>query len=46
MNSIRPLRNETAYQAVRNGLILLFAGILLFAATLAYPSLCPGHLEA
>jgi hypothetical protein len=46
MNSIRHLRNETAYQAVRNGLILLFVGILLFAATLAYQSLCPGQLAA
>jgi hypothetical protein len=42
MNSIRHLRNETAYQAMRNGLVLLFAGVLLFAAALAYQTLCPG----
>lgn len=36
MNTIRHLRNETAYQALRNGLILLFGSLLLFAATLAY----------
>ena len=38
-NNIRHLRNETAYQAVRNGLSLLFAAFLVFAATLAYQSL-------
>jgi hypothetical protein len=41
MNIIRHLRNETAYQALRNGLILLFASILIFAGTLAYQSLFP-----
>lgn len=41
MNDIRHLRNETAYQALRNGLILLFAGLLLFAAVLAYQFVCP-----
>lgn len=41
MNNIRHLRNETAYQALRNGLILLFVAILLFAATLAYQTLYP-----
>ena len=30
MNTIRHLRNETAYQALRNGLLFLFAGILVF----------------
>ena len=40
-NNIRHLRNETAFQALRNGLILLFVGLLLFATTLAYQSLCP-----
>ena len=40
MNTIRHLRNETAYQALRNGLLLLFAGILIFLVTLAYQSLC------
>jgi hypothetical protein len=38
-NNIRHLRNEAAYQAVRNGLFLLFAAFLVFAATLAYQSL-------
>ncbi|MGH2544293.1 MAG: hypothetical protein ACRDIB_15980 [Ardenticatenaceae bacterium] len=41
INNIRHLRNETAYQALRNGLLLLFAGFLTFAVTLAYQSLCP-----
>ncbi len=41
MNNIRHLRNETAYQALRNGLFLLFVGILIFAAMLAYQSFCP-----
>jgi len=36
MNIIRHLRNETAYQALRNGLSLLFVGTLIFAAMLAY----------
>ena len=40
INNIRHLRNEAAYQALRNGLFLLFAAILIFAATLAYQSLC------
>ena len=39
MNIVRQLRNEAAYQALRNGLWLLFIGILVFAATLAYQSL-------
>ena len=39
MNIIRHLGNETAYQALRNGLLLLFVGILIFAATLTYQSL-------
>ena len=38
MNIIRHLRNETAYQALRNGLLFLFAGILIFVVTLAYQS--------
>ncbi|MFN3627700.1 MAG: hypothetical protein ACK4S3_07450 [Parvibaculum sp.] len=41
MNNIRHLRNETAYQALRNGLILLFVALLVFAATLVYQDLCP-----
>lgn len=41
MNNIRHLRNETSYQALRNGLFLLFVGILIFAAMLAYQSFCP-----
>jgi len=46
MNIIRHLRNETAYQSLRNGLFLLFAGILIFAATLAYQFLCPAALTS
>ena len=34
MNIIRHLRNETAYQALRNGLCLLFVGIVIFATAL------------
>ena len=30
MNNIRHLRNETAYAALRNGLLFLFAGIIVF----------------
>lgn len=41
MNIIRHLRNETAYQALRNGLILLFAGLLLFATLLARQTFWP-----
>jgi hypothetical protein len=41
MNLVRHLRNETSYQALRNGLSLLFGAILIFAATLAYQALCP-----
>ena len=36
MNIIRQLRNETAYQALRNGLCLVYAGIMIIAAMLAY----------
>lgn len=36
MNIIRQLRNETAYQALRNGLCLIYAGIMIIAAMLAY----------
>ena len=39
MNIVRHLRNETAYQALRNGLLILFAGILGFSATLVLQSL-------
>lgn len=39
MNRIRHLRNETAYQALRNGLLMLFLGILIFLVTLTYQSL-------
>ena len=44
MNTIRHLRNETAYQALRNGLWLLFTGILIFLTALAYQSLYPSAL--
>ena len=36
MNIIRQLRNETAYQALRNGLCLVYAGIMIIASMLAY----------
>lgn len=41
MNIVRHLRNETGYQALRNGLFLIFAAILIFAAALGYQALCP-----
>lgn len=41
MNTIRHLRNETAYQALRNGLILLFGSFLVFYGQLAFQNLCP-----
>ena len=33
MNQIRHLRNETSYQALRNGLLLIFGGIALIFVT-------------
>ena len=39
MNIIRHLRNETAYQTLRNGLWLLFVGIVIFATALVLT--CP-----
>lgn len=41
MNIIRQLRNETAYQALRNGLWLAYAGIMIIAAMLAYQAFFP-----
>ena len=41
MNNIRHLRNETAYAALRNGLLFLLAGIIVFAATIVYQSFPP-----
>lgn len=35
-NIIRHLRNETAYQTLRNGLVLLFLAIISFVGILAY----------
>ena len=41
MNQIRHLRNETSYQALRNGFLLIFAGIMLHFITAIYgPSGC------
>jgi hypothetical protein len=40
MNSIRLLRNETSYQALRNGLILLFLGLMIFIMGLSHQTLC------
>ena len=42
MNIIRQLRNETAYQALRNGLCLVYAGIVTIAAMLAYETFFSG----
>ena len=41
MNIIRQLRNETAYQALRNGLWLAYAGIMIIAGMLAYQAFFP-----
>ena len=41
MNNIRHLRNETAYAALRNGLLFILAGIIVFAATIVYQSFPP-----
>lgn len=41
MNIIRHLRNETAYQALRNGLLLLVVGILVFLISFAYQLFYP-----
>ena len=38
MNQIRHLRNETSFQALRNGLVLIFAGIILFFVAAVYES--------
>ena len=45
MNNIRHLRNETAYQALRNGLLLLFAGIIVLTGTLVYQRFLPSSPE-
>ncbi|MDE0301908.1 MAG: hypothetical protein OXJ38_01685 [Gammaproteobacteria bacterium] len=39
MNITRHIRNEAAYQSLRNGLWLLFLGLLIFATTFAYQHL-------
>ena len=39
MNVVRHLRNETAYQSLRNGLGMLFMGILIFSMTLTFQSM-------
>ena len=39
MNVVRHLRNETAYQSLRNGLAMLFMGILIFLVTLTVQSM-------
>ena len=38
MNQMRHLRNETSFQALRNGLLLIFAGIALFFSTEVFES--------
>ena len=39
MNITRHIRNEAAYQSLRNGLWLLFLGLLIFSTTFAYQHL-------
>lgn len=39
MNLVRHLRNEAAYQALRNGLVALLLGILIFSAALTAQSM-------
>ena len=46
MNLVGHLRNESAYQALRNGLVLLFVGILLFSMTLTVHSMRSGSSVA
>ncbi len=43
MNIIRHLRNETAYQALRNGLFLLVVGILVFLISFVYQLFYPAQ---
>lgn len=40
INLVRHLRNETAYQSLRNGLIMLFLAAIIFAALLGIQTLC------
>lgn len=46
INIIRHLRNETAYQSLRNGLILLFLAAAVFVVFLALETLAPGWWES
>ena len=43
MNQIRQLRNEVSFQALRNGLVLVFAGIVLFFVAAVYEP--PGGIQ-
>jgi len=42
MNIVRHLRNESAYQCLRNGFLCLFAAVILYAASVAAHALWPG----
>ena len=46
MNIIRHLRNEVAYQSLRNGILLIFLGFIIFVATLVYQTLASFHATA
>ena len=43
INIIRHLRNEVAYQSLRNGTLLIFAGFIIFVVTLFYQTLNAFH---
>ena len=46
INIVRHLRNETAYQSLRNGLILLFLAAVVFVVFLGLETLAPGLWES
>ena len=46
MNIVRHLRNEVAYQSLRNGILLIFAGFIIFVVTLVYQTLASFHNTA
>lgn len=46
INIVRHLRNETAYQSLRNGLILFFLAAMVFAGFLVLETLVPGWWES
>ena len=46
MNIVRHLRNEVAYQSLRNGILLILAGFIIFVVTLVYQTLASFHHTA